>query len=253
MFLTQGPRGEHPGRVLEQVGPVRRPRSSSSGSPRRPSRNPGRRLRGRRSDAAIVVVNNAQGEGMDRSTLAPAGRPGRADRGRGGRQPRTRSSCSTTAAPCSCRGCDRVDAVLQAWYPGQQFGAALAAVLFGDADPGGRLPVTFPASDRRARRRSPTRRATRASAATSATPRASSSATAGTTQAATGRCSRSATACRTRVPPERTCRCRAAPGCVVSVRVRNTSRRPARRSSSSTSGFPPRPASRPSSSRATAR
>ena len=31
---------------------------------------------------------------------------------------------------------DRVDAVLQAWYPGQQFGAALAAVLFGDSDPG---------------------------------------------------------------------------------------------------------------------
>jgi beta-glucosidase len=41
---------------------------------------------------------------------------------------------------------DEVAAVLQVWYPGEQFGAALAAVLFGDADPGGRLPVTFPAS-----------------------------------------------------------------------------------------------------------
>jgi beta-glucosidase len=41
----------------------------------------------------------------------------------------------------------RVDAVLQAWYPGQQFGTALASVLFGDSDPGGRLPITFPASD----------------------------------------------------------------------------------------------------------
>jgi beta-glucosidase len=40
-----------------------------------------------------------------------------------------------------------VEGVLQAWYPGQQFGAALASVLFGDSDPGGRLPVTFPASD----------------------------------------------------------------------------------------------------------
>jgi beta-glucosidase len=37
--------------------------------------------------------------------------------------------------------------VLEAWYPGQQFGSAIAAVLFGDADPGGRLPVTFPASE----------------------------------------------------------------------------------------------------------
>jgi beta-glucosidase len=42
---------------------------------------------------------------------------------------------------------DRVGAVLEAWYPGQQFGTALAAVLFGDSDAGGRLPVTFPASD----------------------------------------------------------------------------------------------------------
>ena len=40
-----------------------------------------------------------------------------------------------------------VDGVLEAWYPGQTFGTAIAAVLFGDADPGGRLPVTFPASD----------------------------------------------------------------------------------------------------------
>jgi len=40
---------------------------------------------------------------------------------------------------------ERAGAVVQAWLPGQQFGQALAAVLFGDADPGGRLPVTFPA------------------------------------------------------------------------------------------------------------
>jgi beta-glucosidase len=39
----------------------------------------------------------------------------------------------------------QVGAVLAAWLPGQQFGEALAAVLFGDTDPGGRLPVTFPA------------------------------------------------------------------------------------------------------------
>ena len=43
----------------------------------------------------------------------------------------------------------RVDAVLQAWYPGQQFGAALAAVLFGDSDPGG------PAAGHLPRRRPP--------------------------------------------------------------------------------------------------
>jgi beta-glucosidase len=39
---------------------------------------------------------------------------------------------------------EQVPAVLLVWYPGQAFGDALARVLFGRAEPGGRLPMTFP-------------------------------------------------------------------------------------------------------------
>lgn len=47
-------------------------------------------------------------------------------------------------SPVAMPWLDEVDSVLVTWFPGQEFGDALVDVLLGDAEPGGRLPVTFP-------------------------------------------------------------------------------------------------------------
>lgn len=50
-----------------------------------------------------------------------------------------------TGGPVEMPWIEQAAAVLQSWYPGQEAGHAIADVLFGDAEPGGRLPQTFPA------------------------------------------------------------------------------------------------------------
>lgn len=49
-----------------------------------------------------------------------------------------------TGGPVAMPWAGKVSAILQAWYPGQECGYAICDVLFGDAEPGGRLPQTFP-------------------------------------------------------------------------------------------------------------
>ena len=49
-----------------------------------------------------------------------------------------------TGGPVEMPWLDKASTVLQAWYPGQEAGNAITDVLFGDAEPGGRLPQTFP-------------------------------------------------------------------------------------------------------------
>ena len=100
----------------------------------------------RRADVAIVFANDAQGEGMDRTSLSL---PGDQDQliSAVARANRRTIVVLNTGGPVLMPWLHAVDGVLEAWYPGQTFGTAIAAVLFGDAGPAGRLPVTFPASD----------------------------------------------------------------------------------------------------------
>ena len=102
-----------------------------------------------RADAAIVVVGTAQGdesEGFDRETLAL---PGRQDE----LIERVAAVCPRTVVvvnsgmPVLMPWADRVGAILQVWFPGQEFGHALAEILDGTREPSGRLPVSFPRAE----------------------------------------------------------------------------------------------------------
>jgi beta-glucosidase len=52
-----------------------------------------------------------------------------------------------TGGPVTMPWVDKVSAVVEAWYPGIRGGEAVARVLFGDVNPSGKLPVTFPKSE----------------------------------------------------------------------------------------------------------
>jgi beta-glucosidase len=100
----------------------------------------------RRSDVAIVVAGVEEGEFRDRATL---GLPGhqeelvRAVAATGKRTIVVIIGGSAVTMPWL----EHVSAVVEAWYPGEVGGTAVAHVLFGDANPAGRLPITFPMSE----------------------------------------------------------------------------------------------------------
>ncbi|EGX58073.1 beta-glucosidase [Streptomyces zinciresistens K42] len=98
----------------------------------------------RAADAAVVLVNRVAGEGMDHAQYALPGDQDRLIRAVAAVNPRTVVVLNTDG-PVATPWLDDVEAVVQAWYGGRGAGTALAAVLFGDSDPSGRLPVTFPA------------------------------------------------------------------------------------------------------------
>jgi beta-glucosidase len=105
----------------------------------------------RGADAAVVVVADTAGEGEDKPCLAlDCGSRLQLRRDElieavAAVNPRT-IVVLETAGPVLTPWRSRVEAIVEAWYPGSAGGTAIARVLFGDVDPGGRLPATFPRS-----------------------------------------------------------------------------------------------------------
>jgi beta-glucosidase len=99
-----------------------------------------------RADTAVVVVGlNAdwETEGSDRVSMDLPGDQDELIRRVAEVNPRT-IVVVNAGSPVTMPWADAVAAILQIWYPGQEGGDAVADVLFGVADPGGRLPDSFP-------------------------------------------------------------------------------------------------------------
>jgi beta-glucosidase len=99
------------------------------------------------SDVAVVVVGIEEGEFRDRAYLNLPGN-----------QEELIQKIAETGTPVVVilvggsaitmnNWIDKVGAIADVWYPGEEGGNALADMLFGDYNPAGRLPVTFPVSE----------------------------------------------------------------------------------------------------------
>ncbi|HSB93653.1 MAG TPA: glycoside hydrolase family 3 N-terminal domain-containing protein [Flavitalea sp.] len=98
----------------------------------------------KKSSVAIVVAGIEEGEFRDRAMISLPGR-----------QEELIQRVAATGTPTivllvggsaitMSRWINKVDGILNIWYPGEDGGHAVADVLFGDASPAGRLPITYP-------------------------------------------------------------------------------------------------------------
>lgn len=98
----------------------------------------------RQAEAAIIVAGITEGEFQDRAILSLPGK-----------QEEIIKQIAATGKPVivvltggsaitMSNWIDKIDGIIDVWYAGEQGGSAIADVLFGDYNPAGRLPLTFP-------------------------------------------------------------------------------------------------------------
>ena len=100
-----------------------------------------------RSDVAVIVAGIHEGEFQDRALLTLPGK-----------QEQLIQAVAATGKPVVVvlvggsaitmhNWIDKINGIIDIWYPGEEGGYAVADVLFGDYNPAGRLPITFPLSE----------------------------------------------------------------------------------------------------------
>jgi beta-glucosidase len=102
----------------------------------------------RNSDVAVVVVGTSaaiESEGFDRKDLDLPGFQNQLVEAVAAANPRT-VVVVNSGSPVVMPWFRKVDAVLLGWFGGQEFGTAIADILLGAEEPGGRLPTTWPAA-----------------------------------------------------------------------------------------------------------
>jgi beta-glucosidase len=100
-------------------------------------------LAARRADIVIVFAIRVEGEGFDSADLSLPWGQDAVIAAVATANPNT-VVVLETGNPVSMPWRDSVNAIVQAWYPGQAGGQAIAEIIAGQVNPSGRLPITFP-------------------------------------------------------------------------------------------------------------
>jgi beta-glucosidase len=91
---------------------------------------------------AVGFDPESESEGSDRTFRLPPGQDRLIEK-IASINPHTIVAITSGGAVDMSRWLNHIPALIESWYPGQEGGTALAQILFGDANPSGRLPVTF--------------------------------------------------------------------------------------------------------------